>query len=184
MSSQPSISHQPRKNNTNKSGYVELRGLKGRVYLSLMGTSFRLCKTDQVDLYMCIFLFLGLFDTVKCWYDSYCCCPHEFKIITTPQQPSTVSPNLSVYLSVVKLHCAKPLLRPACMSIYLLVCLSVNSITLLLCKLLFFLFFLCFCVYNCLSTIHPSIHSFIHSFIYPSVCLSVYLSVYLQTSLC
>uniref|UniRef100_A0A9J8B555 ArfGAP with RhoGAP domain, ankyrin repeat and PH domain 2 n=1 Tax=Cyprinus carpio carpio TaxID=630221 RepID=A0A9J8B555_CYPCA len=37
----------PRKNNTNKSGYVELRGLKGRVYLSLMGTSFRLCKTDQ-----------------------------------------------------------------------------------------------------------------------------------------
>ncbi|XP_026123802.1 arf-GAP with Rho-GAP domain, ANK repeat and PH domain-containing protein 2-like [Carassius auratus] len=47
VSSQPSISHQPRKNNTNKSGYVELRGLKGRVYLSLMGTSFRLCKTDQ-----------------------------------------------------------------------------------------------------------------------------------------
>ncbi|XP_058637762.1 arf-GAP with Rho-GAP domain, ANK repeat and PH domain-containing protein 2 isoform X2 [Onychostoma macrolepis] len=45
--SQPSISHQPRKNNTNKSGYVELRGLKGRVYFSLMGTSFRLCKTDQ-----------------------------------------------------------------------------------------------------------------------------------------
>ncbi|XP_016421118.1 arf-GAP with Rho-GAP domain, ANK repeat and PH domain-containing protein 2-like isoform X2 [Sinocyclocheilus rhinocerous] len=47
VSSQPSISHQPHKNNTNKSGYVELRGLKGRVYLSLMGTSFRLCKTDQ-----------------------------------------------------------------------------------------------------------------------------------------
>uniref|UniRef100_A0A8C2CMX0 ArfGAP with RhoGAP domain, ankyrin repeat and PH domain 2 n=1 Tax=Cyprinus carpio TaxID=7962 RepID=A0A8C2CMX0_CYPCA len=47
VSSQPSISLQPRKNNTNKSGYVELRGLKGRVYLSLMGTSFRLCKTDQ-----------------------------------------------------------------------------------------------------------------------------------------
>ncbi|XP_016336823.1 arf-GAP with Rho-GAP domain, ANK repeat and PH domain-containing protein 2 [Sinocyclocheilus anshuiensis] len=47
VSPQPSISHQPRKNNTNKSGYVELRGLKGRVYLSLMGTSFRLCKTDQ-----------------------------------------------------------------------------------------------------------------------------------------
>ncbi|KAK2914147.1 hypothetical protein Q8A67_002546 [Cirrhinus molitorella] len=47
VSSQSSISHQPRKNNTNKSGYVELRGLKGRVYLSLMGTSFRLCKTDQ-----------------------------------------------------------------------------------------------------------------------------------------
>ncbi|XP_016328359.1 arf-GAP with Rho-GAP domain, ANK repeat and PH domain-containing protein 2-like, partial [Sinocyclocheilus anshuiensis] len=47
VSSQSSISHQPRKNNTNKSGYVELRGLKGRVYLSLMRTSFRLCKTDQ-----------------------------------------------------------------------------------------------------------------------------------------
>ncbi|XP_016112302.1 arf-GAP with Rho-GAP domain, ANK repeat and PH domain-containing protein 2-like [Sinocyclocheilus grahami] len=47
LSSQSSISHQPRKNNTNKSGYVELRGLKGRVYLSLMRTSFRLCKTDQ-----------------------------------------------------------------------------------------------------------------------------------------
>uniref|UniRef100_A0A8C1CIF6 ArfGAP with RhoGAP domain, ankyrin repeat and PH domain 2 n=1 Tax=Cyprinus carpio carpio TaxID=630221 RepID=A0A8C1CIF6_CYPCA len=47
VSSHPSISLQPRKNNTNKSGYVELRGLKGRVYLSLMGTSFRLCKTDQ-----------------------------------------------------------------------------------------------------------------------------------------
>ncbi|XP_048041578.1 arf-GAP with Rho-GAP domain, ANK repeat and PH domain-containing protein 2 isoform X1 [Megalobrama amblycephala] len=47
VSSQSSISHQPRKNNTNKSGYVELRGLKGRVYLSLMGTSFRICKTDQ-----------------------------------------------------------------------------------------------------------------------------------------
>ncbi|CAM4528302.1 unnamed protein product [Leuciscus chuanchicus] len=47
VSSQSSISRQPRKNNTNKSGYVELRGLKGRVYLSLMGTSFRLCKTDQ-----------------------------------------------------------------------------------------------------------------------------------------
>ncbi|XP_009301838.1 arf-GAP with Rho-GAP domain, ANK repeat and PH domain-containing protein 2 isoform X1 [Danio rerio] len=47
VSSQSSVSHQPRKNNTNKSGYVELRGLKGRVYLSLMGTCFRLCKTDQ-----------------------------------------------------------------------------------------------------------------------------------------
>ncbi|XP_052457293.1 arf-GAP with Rho-GAP domain, ANK repeat and PH domain-containing protein 2 [Carassius gibelio] len=47
VSSQSSISHQPRKNNTNKSGYVELRGLKGRVYLSLMRTSFILCKTDQ-----------------------------------------------------------------------------------------------------------------------------------------
>ncbi|KAK9972060.1 hypothetical protein ABG768_025391 [Culter alburnus] len=47
VSSQSSISHQPRKNNTNKSGYVELRGLKGRVYLSLMGTGFRICKTDQ-----------------------------------------------------------------------------------------------------------------------------------------
>ncbi|RXN32713.1 arf-GAP with Rho-GAP ANK repeat and PH domain-containing 2 isoform X1 [Labeo rohita] len=47
VSSQSSVSHQPRKNNANKSGYVELRGLKGRVYLSLMGTSFRLCKTDQ-----------------------------------------------------------------------------------------------------------------------------------------
>ncbi|XP_051566490.1 arf-GAP with Rho-GAP domain, ANK repeat and PH domain-containing protein 2-like [Myxocyprinus asiaticus] len=47
VSSQSSISHQPCKNNTNKCGYVELRGLKGRVFLSLMGTNFRLCKTDQ-----------------------------------------------------------------------------------------------------------------------------------------
>uniref|UniRef100_A0A8C1ZYH0 ArfGAP with RhoGAP domain, ankyrin repeat and PH domain 2 n=1 Tax=Cyprinus carpio TaxID=7962 RepID=A0A8C1ZYH0_CYPCA len=47
VSSQSSISHQPCKNNTSKSGYVELRGLKGRVFLSLMRTSFRVCKTDQ-----------------------------------------------------------------------------------------------------------------------------------------
>ncbi|XP_052002385.1 arf-GAP with Rho-GAP domain, ANK repeat and PH domain-containing protein 2-like isoform X1 [Xyrauchen texanus] len=47
VNSQSSISHQPRKNNTIKSSYVELRGLKGRVYLSLVGTIFRLCKTDQ-----------------------------------------------------------------------------------------------------------------------------------------
>ncbi|XP_077085632.1 arf-GAP with Rho-GAP domain, ANK repeat and PH domain-containing protein 2 isoform X1 [Siphateles boraxobius] len=47
VSSQSSISRQPRKNNTNKSGYVELRGLKGRVHLNLMGTSFRICKTEQ-----------------------------------------------------------------------------------------------------------------------------------------
>lgn len=47
VSSQSSISHQPRNANTNKSGYVELRGLKGRVYLSLMRTNFRISKTDQ-----------------------------------------------------------------------------------------------------------------------------------------
>ncbi|TRY82780.1 hypothetical protein DNTS_031985 [Danionella cerebrum] len=47
LSSQFHISQQPRKNNTNKSGFVELRGLKGKVFLSLMGTCFRLCKTDQ-----------------------------------------------------------------------------------------------------------------------------------------
>ncbi|KAA0723671.1 Arf-GAP with [Triplophysa tibetana] len=47
VSSQSSISQQPHNGNTNKSGYVELRGLKGRIYLSLMRTSFRISKTDQ-----------------------------------------------------------------------------------------------------------------------------------------
>ncbi|XP_056605567.1 arf-GAP with Rho-GAP domain, ANK repeat and PH domain-containing protein 2 [Triplophysa dalaica] len=47
VSSQSSISQQPRNGNTNKNGYVELRGLKGRIYLSLMRTSFRISKTDQ-----------------------------------------------------------------------------------------------------------------------------------------
>ncbi|XP_065145126.1 arf-GAP with Rho-GAP domain, ANK repeat and PH domain-containing protein 2 isoform X2 [Paramisgurnus dabryanus] len=47
VSSQFSVSHHPQKENTNKNGYVELRGLKGKVYLSLMRTSFRISKTDQ-----------------------------------------------------------------------------------------------------------------------------------------
>ncbi|KAI4881132.1 hypothetical protein NFI96_017871 [Prochilodus magdalenae] len=47
LKSRSSISHKPCKHSSSKSGYVELRGHKGRVYLSLMGTKVRLCKTDQ-----------------------------------------------------------------------------------------------------------------------------------------
>ncbi|XP_066537264.1 arf-GAP with Rho-GAP domain, ANK repeat and PH domain-containing protein 2 [Hoplias malabaricus] len=47
LKSRSSISHKPSKHSSSKSGYVELRGHKGRVYLSLTGTKVRLCKTDQ-----------------------------------------------------------------------------------------------------------------------------------------
>ncbi|MCJ8731477.1 hypothetical protein PDJAM_G00200070 [Pangasius djambal] len=47
LKSRSSVSHTPCKLSSSKSGYVELRGHKGKVYLSLMGTKIRLCKTDQ-----------------------------------------------------------------------------------------------------------------------------------------
>ncbi|XP_017328101.1 arf-GAP with Rho-GAP domain, ANK repeat and PH domain-containing protein 2 isoform X1 [Ictalurus punctatus] len=47
LKSRSTVSHTPCKLSSSKSGYVELRGHKGRVYLSLMGTKIRLCKTDQ-----------------------------------------------------------------------------------------------------------------------------------------
>ncbi|KAF5902497.1 arf-GAP with Rho-GAP domain, ANK repeat and PH domain-containing protein 2, partial [Clarias magur] len=47
LKSRSSVSHTPCKLSSSKSGYVELRGHKGRVYLSLTGTKIRLCKTDQ-----------------------------------------------------------------------------------------------------------------------------------------
>ncbi|XP_072543701.1 arf-GAP with Rho-GAP domain, ANK repeat and PH domain-containing protein 2 isoform X2 [Salminus brasiliensis] len=47
LKSRSFISHKPSKHGTSKSGYVELRGHKGKVYLSLTGTKVRLCKTDQ-----------------------------------------------------------------------------------------------------------------------------------------
>uniref|UniRef100_A0A8B9KC32 ArfGAP with RhoGAP domain, ankyrin repeat and PH domain 2 n=1 Tax=Astyanax mexicanus TaxID=7994 RepID=A0A8B9KC32_ASTMX len=47
LKSRSSISHKPSKHSSSKSGYVELRGHKGKVYLSLTGTKVRLCKTDQ-----------------------------------------------------------------------------------------------------------------------------------------
>ncbi|KAK3568028.1 hypothetical protein QTP86_028618 [Hemibagrus guttatus] len=47
LKSGSSISHMPCKLRSSKSGYVELRGHKGKVYLSLTGTKIRLCKTDQ-----------------------------------------------------------------------------------------------------------------------------------------
>ncbi|XP_058251060.1 arf-GAP with Rho-GAP domain, ANK repeat and PH domain-containing protein 2 isoform X2 [Hemibagrus wyckioides] len=47
LKSGSSVSHMPCKLRSSKSGYVELRGHKGKVYLSLTGTKIRLCKTDQ-----------------------------------------------------------------------------------------------------------------------------------------
>ncbi|XP_045077647.1 arf-GAP with Rho-GAP domain, ANK repeat and PH domain-containing protein 2 isoform X1 [Coregonus clupeaformis] len=47
MRSPASISRKPQKCGTNKHGSVELRGYKGRVYVSLMGTRFKLCKSEQ-----------------------------------------------------------------------------------------------------------------------------------------
>ncbi|KAI5104366.1 arf-GAP with Rho-GAP domain, ANK repeat and PH domain-containing protein 2, partial [Silurus meridionalis] len=47
LKSRSSVSHTPSKLSSSKSGYVELRGHKGKVYLSLTGPRIRLCKTDQ-----------------------------------------------------------------------------------------------------------------------------------------
>uniref|UniRef100_A0AAY4AJ01 ArfGAP with RhoGAP domain, ankyrin repeat and PH domain 2 n=1 Tax=Denticeps clupeoides TaxID=299321 RepID=A0AAY4AJ01_9TELE len=47
LGSQSSISQKPLKSNTNKCGYVELRGYKGKVCVALQGTKVRLCKTEQ-----------------------------------------------------------------------------------------------------------------------------------------
>ncbi|XP_047671506.1 arf-GAP with Rho-GAP domain, ANK repeat and PH domain-containing protein 2 isoform X2 [Tachysurus fulvidraco] len=47
LKSGSSVSHMPCKLRSSKSGYVELRGHKGKIYLSLTGTKIRLCKTDQ-----------------------------------------------------------------------------------------------------------------------------------------
>ncbi|KAJ8397751.1 hypothetical protein AAFF_G00434400 [Aldrovandia affinis] len=47
MRSQPPVSQKPSKRNTNKWGYVELRGCKGRVFIALMGPKVTLCKTEQ-----------------------------------------------------------------------------------------------------------------------------------------
>ncbi len=60
VSSQPSISHQPRKNNTNKSGYVELRGLKGRVYLSLMEPASDSVKQTGRSIYVYFYFWVFL----------------------------------------------------------------------------------------------------------------------------
>uniref|UniRef100_A0AAZ3S1A5 ArfGAP with RhoGAP domain, ankyrin repeat and PH domain 2 n=1 Tax=Oncorhynchus tshawytscha TaxID=74940 RepID=A0AAZ3S1A5_ONCTS len=42
-----SISQKPQKCGTNKHGSIELRGYKGKVYVSLTGTRFKLCKSEQ-----------------------------------------------------------------------------------------------------------------------------------------
>ncbi|XP_023996671.1 arf-GAP with Rho-GAP domain, ANK repeat and PH domain-containing protein 2, partial [Salvelinus sp. IW2-2015] len=42
-----SISQKPQKCGTNKHGSMELRGYKGKVYVSLTGTRFKLCKSEQ-----------------------------------------------------------------------------------------------------------------------------------------
>uniref|UniRef100_A0AAR2L5N9 ArfGAP with RhoGAP domain, ankyrin repeat and PH domain 2 n=1 Tax=Pygocentrus nattereri TaxID=42514 RepID=A0AAR2L5N9_PYGNA len=47
LKSRSAISHKPCKHSSSKSGSVELRGHKGKVYLSLTGTKVRLCKTEQ-----------------------------------------------------------------------------------------------------------------------------------------
>ncbi|KAK1797145.1 hypothetical protein P4O66_008528 [Electrophorus voltai] len=43
------VPHKPWQVSGGRSGYVELRGHKGRVYLSLAGTDVRLCKSEQVS---------------------------------------------------------------------------------------------------------------------------------------
>ncbi|XP_062849648.1 arf-GAP with Rho-GAP domain, ANK repeat and PH domain-containing protein 2 [Trichomycterus rosablanca] len=47
LKSRVSVLQTPCKRSSSKCGYVELRGHKGKVYLSLMGTKIRICKTDQ-----------------------------------------------------------------------------------------------------------------------------------------
>ncbi|TSL40981.1 Arf-GAP with Rho-GAP domain, ANK repeat and PH domain-containing protein 2 [Bagarius yarrelli] len=47
LKSRLSVSQTSCKLGASKSGYVEMRGHKGKVYLSLTGTIIRLCKTDQ-----------------------------------------------------------------------------------------------------------------------------------------
>ncbi|KAJ8269315.1 hypothetical protein COCON_G00119220 [Conger conger] len=47
MRTQSSFSQKPSKCNANMWGYAELRGCKGRVFVSLMGSKLRLCKTEQ-----------------------------------------------------------------------------------------------------------------------------------------
>ncbi|KAJ8008032.1 hypothetical protein DPEC_G00100520 [Dallia pectoralis] len=47
MQTPASISQKPQKFCANKHGSVELKGYKGRVFISLTGTRFRLCKSEQ-----------------------------------------------------------------------------------------------------------------------------------------